>query len=1198
MNRRILIVDDSLTVRADLEEGFADAGMTTICCASAMEARTALATQAVGLIILDVLLPDGDGIELLKEFRATAKGADLPVLMLSTEAEVKDRIRGLLTGSSDYVGKPYERDYVVARAVQLLAEVHPKGSSQPEFHPVRPTVLVIDDSPTFREKFGELLQEQGFDVIRAASGEEGLRSAAANRPAAIVVDGVLPGIDGQTVVRKLRLDAALRHIPCILLTGSESYGAELRALDSGADAFVRKEESLDMVLARVTAVLRKIDNSGALKTTTSLQSPKKILAVDDSMTYLQELNSTLGGEGYDVILAHSGQEALDMLSVQTVDCILLDRLMPGLDGTETCRRIKASPATRDIPLIMLTAMEDQDAMIEGLSTGADDYVLKSHELDVLKARVRAQLRRKQFEEDSRRIRMELMNKELEASETRAARALAESRAELLAVLEQKNYDLEQAIAQLRERQQEIAEKNLQLEQANRLKSEFLSHMSHEIRTPMNAILGFAYLLDQSHLEGNTGDMIKKIRNAGRTLQSIINDTLDFSKIEAGHLEIEHAPFQLGAILDDLSDIMAANAGNKNLELILTPPPELGGQLLGDALRLEQILINLTGNAIKFSDHGVIKVDISLLEHKDQLATLRFAVSDTGIGIPIDKQAQIFAPFAQADASTTRRFGGSGLGFSICEHLVQLMGGKIGVISEPGRGSEFWFTIPFEWSPNSAYPVLEMITLNALIVDDHDIALENLTLTAKSIGWNIVKAQSGVEAIERVRAKQDNNGNFDILLLDWNMPGLDGLSTAIKIREMLPQAILPIVLMVTAFSREELLKQAHIDAIDGILCKPVTSASLYHCAVEALSSRERANGRRMLTKKKRRRLPDVRVLIVDDNEINREVAMLIVSAEGAAVSLADDGQNALNWLLANPDGVDIVLMDVQMPVMDGYEATRQLRALPAFVKLPIVALTAGAFKAEQDAALKAGMNGFVSKPFNVEELIATIQQLTHCQPESIATGQQEFELFAQEEPFDDKRFPGIAINKGLKAWADVALYRNFLIKFGNDFADWDKQLIGYYAASDQKPAAKLLHKLKGVAGNLSLVDVARLVAELEAIGAGVDTGEALGRLRAAMQTAFASIALFAAETTAEPVPQPASPPAAVAPKYLPALLEELLGALDTDTPEGAKRILEILGALLAPDTVLQLQTKVDNYDFRGAEVLVRGLAHELKFVLKE
>eukprot|EP01037_Dinobryon_pediforme_P024403 gene24403-26190_t len=496
-----------------------------------------------------------------------------------------------------------------------------------------------------------------------------------------------------------------------------------------------------MILARVTAVLRKIDKIGVPYTPMSLQSPKKILAVDDSMTYLQELNSTLGGEGYDVILAHSGQEALDMLSVQTVDCILLDRLMPGLDGTETCRRIKASSATRDIPLIMLTAMEDQEAMIEGLSTGADDYVLKSHELDVLKARVRAQLRRKQFEEDSRRIRTELMNKELEASETRAAQALAKSRAELLAVLEQKNHDLEQAISQLRERQGEIDEKNLQLEQANRLKSEFLSHMSHEIRTPMNAILGFAYLLDQRRLEGDTGDMIKKIRNAGRTLQSIINDILDFSKIEAGHLEIEHAPFQINAILDDLSDIMAANAGNKDLELILCPPPNLAGQLYGDALRLEQILINLTGNAIKFSEHGVVKVEISLLEHKGQVATLRFAVRDAGIGIAIDKQAHIFTAFTQADASTTRRFGGSGLGLSICRHLVQQMGGEIGVISAPGCGSEFWFTIPFEWTASSEYASPEMITLNALIVDDNDIALENLSLTAKSLGWNVVKAQS-------------------------------------------------------------------------------------------------------------------------------------------------------------------------------------------------------------------------------------------------------------------------------------------------------------------------------------------------------------------------------------------------------------------------------------------------------------------------
>jgi len=1119
MNRAILIVDDSLTVRADLEEAFADAGIPTICCASVTQAREALATQVIGLVILDVLLPDGDGIELLKEFRATVKGASLPVLMLSTEAEVKDRIRGLLTGSSDYVGKPYEREYVVARAAQLLA-ARPRNELLAA-SPVRPTVLVIDDSATFRERFGELLQAQGFDVISAASGEEGLRSAAAKRPAAIVVDGVLPGIDGQTVVRKLRLDAALRHIPCILLTGSESYGAELRALDSGADAFVRKDESLEMILARVTAVLRKIDKISAPHTTLSLQSPKRILAVDDSMTYLQELNATLGGEGYDVILAHSGQEALDMLSVQTVDCILLDRLMPGLDGTETCRRIKASSATRDIPLIMLTAMEDQEAMIEGLSTGADDYVLKSHELDVLKARVRAQIRRKQFEEDSRRIRAELMNKELEASETRAAQALEKSRAELLAVLEQKNHDLEQAISQLRERQGEIDEKNLQLEQANRLKSEFLSHMSHEIRTPMNAILGFAYLLDQRHLEGDTSDMIKKIRNAGRTLQSIINDILDFSKIEAGHLEIEHAPFRISAILDDLADIMAANAGNKDLELVLCPPPNLGGQLYGDALRLEQILINLTGNAIKFSEHGVIKVDISLLEHKGSVATLRFAVSDAGIGIPLDKQAHIFTAFTQADASTTRRFGGSGLGLSICRHLVQQMGGEIGVISAPGCGSEFWFSIPFEWSASSEYASPETIALNALIVDDNDIALENLSLTAKSIGWNVVKAQSGEEAIANVRSRQAGNDSFDIFLLDWNMPEMDGLSAAIKIGDMLQQEAAPIVLMVTAFSREELLRQAHIDIVDGILCKPVTGTALYNAAVEALSrrSREHTRGLRIPLPQKMLRLPGVRVLIVDDNEINREVAMLVVCAEGAVVSLASDGKSALDWLLANQNAIDIVLMDVQMPVMDGYETTQQLRALPSFATLPIVALTAGAFKAQQDAALTAGMSAFVSKPFDVEELITTIQQLTHCQPELIPTGTQESEMIAKEESFDERNYPGIAVKQGLKAWTDLTLYRNFLLKFRSDFTDYDKQLSDFYAAADQKAVAKLLHKLKGVAGNLSLIDVARLAAEAETISADSNAQEAFNRLHSAMQIAFASIASFAAQSETKTVARP-------------------------------------------------------------------------------
>ena len=431
----VMIVDDSLTVRMDLIEAFTAAGMQAIGCDTVAAARAALAEKPIGLAVLDVLLPDGNGVDLIKEIRATPGKADIPILMLSAEAEVRDRIHGLMTGSDDYVGKPYDRDYVVARARELLGE---RNEAEPA---AGATILVIDDSPTFRDALSRALAQQGYRVIGAASGEEGLRSAAANRPTAIIVDGVLPGIDGATVVRKLRLDAALRQTPCVMLTGSTlDHSAELNALDAGADAFVRKEDEMDLVLARVAAVLRARADSN--RETASLLGPKKILAVDDSLTYLEELTSTLRGEGYDVIPARSGEEALEMLAAQPVDCILLDRLMPGLDGTETCRRIKGSAGTRDIPLIMLTASEDRAAMIEGLSTGADDYVLKSSEQEVLKARVRAQLRRKQIEDESRRIRVQLLRKEIEASEARSAKELAETRARLVEQLEHKNRELE------------------------------------------------------------------------------------------------------------------------------------------------------------------------------------------------------------------------------------------------------------------------------------------------------------------------------------------------------------------------------------------------------------------------------------------------------------------------------------------------------------------------------------------------------------------------------------------------------------------------------------------------------------------------------------------------------------------------------------------------------------------------------------
>ncbi len=419
MKPRILLVDDSLTVRMDLGEAFEVAGFTNTLCSTLSDARRVLLTGSFDLVILDVLLPDGDGIEFLREIRTTPSTAGTPVMLLSSEAEVRDRVRGLNTGADDYVGKPYDKSYVVARARELLRKKDP-----PDECLKSKTVLVIDDSPTFREELKSVLESSGYTVVTAGTGEDGLRAAVDARPAVIVVDGVLPGIDGSTVIRRIRADAVLRSTPCILLTASEERSGELRALDAGADAYVRKEEDAQVILARVTAVLRSAGVPSTVASTASLLGPKRILTVDDSLTYLHEVAAQLREQGYDVVPAHSGEEALELLSVQTVDCILLDLVMPGLSGQETCRRIKGSAAWRDIPLIMHTALEEQDAMIEGINAGADDYIAKSSDLEVLCARVRAQLRRKQFEDENRNIREQLLQKELEVSVAHSARELA------------------------------------------------------------------------------------------------------------------------------------------------------------------------------------------------------------------------------------------------------------------------------------------------------------------------------------------------------------------------------------------------------------------------------------------------------------------------------------------------------------------------------------------------------------------------------------------------------------------------------------------------------------------------------------------------------------------------------------------------------------------------------------------------------
>jgi two-component system NtrC family sensor kinase len=646
----VLIVDDSLTVRMDLHEAFRAGGFDAIPCASIAEARDALARGNVDAVVLDVLLPDGDGVEFLKELRAMPRYAATTIFMLSTEAEVKDRVRGLRTGADEYVGKPYDARNVVSRARQLLRERAPAGAGAT-------TILVIDDSLTFRMELQRALEHEGYEVIAAATGEDGLRAAADRRPGAVIVDRVLPGIDGATVIRRIRLDAALRDVPCLLLTASADRDTELQALEAGADALVRKEEDVTVVLAKLAATLRQAAVGAPVDDRSSLHGPMKILAIDDSVTYLQAIGSSLRDEGYEVVLANSGEEALELLAAQAVDCILLDLIMPGLDGRQTCLRIKAVPAVRDIPLIMMTAIDDIDSMLDGLGAGADDYIRKSDEPEILRARVRAQIRRKQFQDENRRIREELLHRKLEAAESRAARELAQTRAVLVEELEWKNKELES----------------------------FNYSVSHDLRGPLNIIDGFSAALLEDYaavLDATAQSWVQHIRTGVARMTELTGALLQLSQASRGELIRERV--DISAIAREVVDGLRLAEPGRAVALAIED--NLAAD--ADAGLIRVLLENLLGNAWKFTRRTETPLITVGSRDGDHGATTYF-VRDNGAGFTMDSTDALFRPFGRLH--TEQEFPGTGIGLATVRRIVDRHGGQIRAEGKVGSGATFYFT---------------------------------------------------------------------------------------------------------------------------------------------------------------------------------------------------------------------------------------------------------------------------------------------------------------------------------------------------------------------------------------------------------------------------------------------------------------------------------------------------------------------------
>ena len=651
MTTDILVVDDSLTVRMALVETLEEAGFTCRACATGAEARKALTEGRHLLAILDLLLPDDDGIDLLKLIRDGAETRDMAVIMLSSEAEVQHRIRGLAAGADDYIGKPYDAAYLVGRARDHVRRLG--GAVSHTGH----AILLIDDSITFRTALQEMLEEAGYDTLLAESGEEGLRLAADARPAAMIVDGTLPGIDGATVIRRIRLDAALRQIPCLMLTGSVDSADELQALDAGADAYVRKGEESAIILARLKALLRGTVGWDSKSSPESLQAPKRVLAVDDDPFYLQLLARMLQGEGFEVLLAPSGEEALQLLALQPVDCLVLDLQMPGIGGLETCQRIKAAPGLRDVPVIILTGSDDRRSMIDGYSAGADDYLTKSNDAEVLRARVLAQIRRKQGQEETRRIREEFLRRELEATEERAARQAAEDRAAHAAELELKNQELEA----------------------------FSYSVAHDLRAPLRGIDGFSLALLEDYagvLDEAGKGYLAHIRNSTAHMARLIDDLLKLSKVTRS--EFLPGEVDLTAIAESVVGRLREFSPGRAVKIEI----EQGLTASGDPALLMVALENLLGNAWKFTgkqDHPRISFRAET-QGREQV----FVVRDNGAGFDMARVGKLFNVFTRLHSA--KDFEGTGIGLATALRVVRRHGGRIWAEGEVGQGAAFFFTL--------------------------------------------------------------------------------------------------------------------------------------------------------------------------------------------------------------------------------------------------------------------------------------------------------------------------------------------------------------------------------------------------------------------------------------------------------------------------------------------------------------------------